>query len=542
MHERFRRLRRRFTFCVACLSGVLLITSQCIEAAPPRKKGRNPANRLPDLKDSEDKLKFLEQIRSSFPTVKSRRRSTYGSADLDEQLEKYISRETRTPLAPIVDDATFVRRVYLDVAGRFPTSAEIKQFVSNTAPDKRSVLIDELLETEEFARKLARYWRTVVFSESNANRNSVNPQAFEDWLFEEFHADSGWDRMVGEMVSATPKRKKDTKPQDNGWHQDHGPNNFVLANERKPELIASATARLFMGISIGCAECHDHPFDKWKREQFHEMAAFFSPGRYYMTDQYDPSQKSVVEAKFLLGEKPPKVLKPDQRRVAGAAYLIYNPDNYWFARAFVNRVWNELLGDGFYSVDSLGPDKEVMHQLVVNRLAASFRYEKFKPKWLYRTILNSRAYQRETRTIERTEDLFTAVRPARLRPYEISDNVEQLVGENKGLSSAINRTFEQDPSIPQRDLEGSIQQALLMMNNGTLNNKLINSSLKKQLMKMKDSKALVTEAFVSVLAREPTAEELSRYEQHIKTSSKRNEAVDDILWVLVNSSEFITKR
>src|SRR5690606_12619379 len=124
--------------------------------------------------------------------------------------------------------------------------------------------------------------------------------------------------------------------------------------------------------------------------------------------------------------------------VAGAAYLIYNPDNYWFARAFVNRVWNELIGDGFYSVDSLGPDKDVVHQLVVNRMAAMFRNKGFKLKWLYRLILNSHAYQREMRSIQSDAELFTAVRPVRLRPYEVADNVELLVGENNNLSKAIN--------------------------------------------------------------------------------------------------------
>ncbi len=159
----------------------------------------------------------------------------------------------------------------------------------------------------------------------------VNPQAFEDWLFSEFKENTSWDRVVSEMISASPQRQKDVKPEENGWQQDHGPNNFVLACERKPDVIASETARIFMGISVGCAECHDHPFDRWKREQFHEMAAFFASGKYYMTDQDDPSKKSEVKAVFLLGEEPPPSLKPDQLRVAAAAYLVYNSDNYWFA-------------------------------------------------------------------------------------------------------------------------------------------------------------------------------------------------------------------
>ncbi len=103
------------------------------------------------------------------------------------------------------------------------------------------------------------------------------------------------------------------------------------------------------------------------------MAAFFSPGKYYMTDQDDPDKKSEMQAAFLLGEQPPPNLPAGQRRVVVAAYMIYNPDNYWFARAYVNRIWNELIGDGFYAVDSLGPDKDVVHQLIANRLGYTFR-------------------------------------------------------------------------------------------------------------------------------------------------------------------------
>lgn len=526
---------------IAVLASLLLVSSS-FAAAPKRKPNKAPAPNLPDLKSPEDKLRFLEMIRSSFPVLRIGRGSSFRPSDLDEQLEKYIARGTSTPFARIIDDETFARRVWIDVIGHPPTSSQVKGFVESTDPKKRELLIDELLETDEFARKQARYWSSVIFYGTNANRNSINQQAFEDWLFEEFKSGVGWDRMVGEMVSSTPTRKKNVKAQDNGWGQDYGPNNFILVNERKPELIAASTARIFMGISIECAECHDHPFDSWKREQFHEMAAFFAPGKYYMTDQYDPKEKSEVEAKFLLGEKPPTNLKPDQRRVAGAAYLIYNPENYWFARAYVNRVWNELIGDGFYAVDSLGQDKEVVHQLVVNRMAASFRYAGFQPKWLFRIILNTRAYQRDIATLDDEAELFTAVRPARLRPYEVADSVQQLVGENPGLAKAINNTFDQNPSVPQRDLEGAIQEALILMNNQTLNSRLANSPLKKQLVQIKNDPEMISEAFLGVLARTPNESEKQKYSQFVKQAANRNEAVDDLLWILVNSAEFVTKR
>ena len=535
---------RRLVAAATVLSVVCVTAPDGAPGAPrPRRKpGKSQAAKnLPDLKTPEDKLRFLEMIRGSFPSIRGGT-SKLSSNTLDEVLDRYVAKETSTPPAEVVGDEAFLRRVSLDLAGQLPTPAGIRRFVSSTDRRKRSLVIDELLESDEFARKQARYWRSVVFYDSDANRNMVNPQAFEDWLFEEFQGGTGWDRIVGEMVSATPKRKKGVKAKDNGWNQDYGPNNFVLACENKPEIMAAQTARLFMGISIGCAECHDHPFDDWQREQFHEMAAFFAPGKYFMRDQDDPSERTEMQARFLLGEEPPLGLKPDQRRVAGAAYLIYNPDNYWFARAYVNRIWNELVGDGFYSVDSLGPDKDVVHKLVVNRVSAAFRNSGFDVKWLFRLICNSQAYQREIRTITDDAELFTAVRPSRLRSYEVADCVEALAGQHEGLQKAIRTAFEQNPSIPQRDLEGSMQQALLLMNHPVLQKRLSTSPLKKELVLIEDDEEVVRRAFLGVLARTPTTDESARYTDYLEEVANRDAAVDDILWVLINSAEFITKR
>ena len=536
-------VRARAALCLLATLATFWMMSATVDAAPRRPTPKPPpaVKNLPDLKTPEDKLRFLEMIRASFPAIRTNSIS-FQPSDLDKMLERYVSEGTSTEFAPVVDDETFLRRVSLDLAGTVPTAGQVKAFVADPDPKKRPRVIDELLASDEYARKWARYWRSVIFYESEANPNSVNPQALEDWLCEQFDAGAPWDRIVAELVSASPQRVKDKKPQENGWQQDHGPNNFILACDRKPEIIASQSARIFMGISIGCAECHDHPFDDWERAQFHELAAFFAPGRYYMTDQADPTQKSEVQARFLLGEEPPLGLKPDQRRVALAAYLIYNPDNYWFARAYVNRIWNEMMGDGFYSVDSLGPDKDVVHQLVVNRIAASFRNKAFDMRWLLSLIANSQAYQREIRTIDSDSELFTAVRPARLRSYEVADSVARLVGEHDGLQKSITDTFDQNPSIPQRDLEGSVQQALLLMNSPGLHDRLAKGPLKNELLKLTDDRELVREAFLAVLARTPTDDESSRYVSYLRELGNRDEAIDDIVWVLINSAEFITKR
>lgn len=334
--------------------------------------------------------------------------------------------------------------------------------------------------------------------------------------------------IASELVAAEGKDLED------------GPDNFILAQDGKPERLAAETARVFMGINIQCAECHDHPFDQWKRRQFHELAAFFTKGTYSMPDLQHPGEKTEIAPKFLLGETPTRKLTGDEKRVAVAAYLIYNSSNYWFARAYVNRVWNELFGDGFYAVDSLGPDGEVMYKVVINRIAAVFRYRDFKPKWLMQTILNSRAYQRDIRTLPSEGDRFTALRPTRLRADQVADAVNHAVGQTKA-APRIRRTFAHDPSLPQRDIEGSIQQALLLMDEPAVQEKIADGPLKKQLAQIKSDREMVSQLYLNVLARAPTEKEMTRSVDYVKKNN-RDEAIEDLMWTLINSAEFITKR
>lgn len=508
-------------------------------AAATTPEVKKPTIKLPPLKSPEDKLKFLEAIRQSMPINRPGAKTVaYTSADLDKSLE-FELRPVASDLAPPASDEVFLRRVSIDLTGALPTDAAVRAFVADTDRHKRSKKIDELVASKDYARNWAKFWRHIIFFGTNAPRNRTNPQALEDWLAAQFEKNVRWDHVVSELVSATPKPNKEKK---DDFGQNVGQNNFVLACENKADELATQTARLFMGISIQCAECHDHPFDQWKREQFHEMAAFFAPGKYYMTDQRDPTKKTQMQARFLLGEKPPADLNADARRVAVAAYLIYNQDNYWFARAYVNRVWSELMGDGFYSVDSLGPDKDVTHKLIVNRIASVFRYKDFDSKWLFRLIMNSQTYQREIRTISDDAKLFTAVRPSRIRADQLTLNLRRFVGENQGLERNLVRTFDLDPALPQRDVEGSIQQALILMNNGTIHGQLAKSALRKKLVETRDDGKMLDDLYLGVLARFPTKNEKDRATTHLKKVGNRNEAIDDLLWVLLNSAEFLTKR
>lgn len=533
-------LKRRSSSQWIILAALICLIISVPSSAAPKKRAapKTPPLNLPPLKTQEQKMQLLGYIRQTMPTRRIAQRINFSSADLDQALEQELGPAAQT-LAQTIDDETFIRRVSLDLTGQLPAPEKIEDFIKDQSRGKRSDLIDELLESPAYGRKWARYWTSVIFYESEANRRRVDPQALEDWLAEQFNKGAPWDYITVMLISATPERNKAVR---NDYGQDFGPNNFVLACENKSTELASQTARIFMGISIKCAECHDHPFDNWKREQFHELAAFFHPYTYKMPDQTDPKIQTVVQPRFLLGEKPHEKMKADARRVSIAAYLAYNPKNYWFARAYVNRIWSELIGDGFYDVDSLGPDSEVIHKPVVNRIAANFRYKDFDPKWVFRLIMNSKAYQREMRTSNSAAELFTAVRPSRLRPDVIANSVENLIGEDQSIRKEIMQAFDMNPSLPQDALEGSIQQALLLMNNQELQTRLSQSELKQQLIKISSDTELVDSLYLNVLARHATPSERERNLSYLRDSEKREEAVDDLLWVLLNSTEFRTKR
>ncbi|HVW39527.1 MAG TPA: DUF1549 domain-containing protein [Pirellulales bacterium] len=490
-----------------------------VEAAAPK---------LPDMSTAEAKLKALEYFRQRGPWKTIKHSGTLVSKDIDKSLEK----EKKLPddrYAPLADDETFLRRATFDLTGRPPEAKEVQAFLADKDKEKRAKLIDRLLETDEFARRWAHFWRTVMFYNTSVDKSRLDYAAFENWLAGMFNQHAGWDQITAQILAADGKKKE------------VGPDNFILACENQPTQLASETARVFMGVSIQCAECHNHPFDRWKREQFHELAAFFSPGRYYMPDLQQPDNKTEMSARFLLGETPPPNLKADARRVAVAAFLVYNPNNYWFARAYVNRIWSELIGDGFYAVDSLGPDGDVAHKLIVNRMAYVFRNQQFDSRWPFRMIMNTRLYQRKIRAPKSSEDMFTAVRPSRLRPDQVAQSLVRIVGEGK-LTAEVERIFAVDPSIPLSDVEGSIQQSLFLMNNPALQAAIKNGPLTQRLAKIPADEQLVDELYLDVLSRKPTAAERRRSAEYLKSVPNRAEATADLVWVLVNSTEFICRR
>ncbi len=507
------------------------------------------------------------------------------SAEIDALLTKEQKAEQLKP-APQTTDEQFIRRAYLDLTGKLPTPEEVESFIKSKDPEKRKKLIDELLGKEEFARHWAGYWRDVIVSRATDPRlRRIGGRAIESWLFEQFKENRNWGDIARDILTASGALRYDDTSKNNGAMY------FLLAhigadavNER-----AAETSRVFLGIQIQCAQCHNHPTDLWKREQFHELAAFytklrerpvrdgqrivgyelvaFGRGEHQMPDKDNPRQSTTVHPKFLLGQEPDKGMSDADRRKALADYVT-SKDNYWFSAALANRVWGELMGQAFYlPVDNMGPLQQATYPDVLLRLAASFRATDYDVKEMFRLVMNTETYQRQTRLGETTDEHlhFAGIYPTRLRADSLWDALSKVLGPMQGpppsdgrrppgggffaarfgLQGMFKDTFDFDPSTKPDEVEGSVPQALLLMNNPTLNSKIKatgDTTLAKILKASPQDDEAIRSLYLHTLARKPSASELEKCLDYVKKVGNREEAFEDLLWTLINSTEFQTKR
>ncbi len=484
--------------------------------------------------------------------------------------------------APLTTDEQFLRRVTLDLTGQLPLPADVTEFAADPSPDKRAKLIDKLLASDEYARHWGTYWRDVFASRLTDARSKILVRPFEEWMTEQLRKDSHWDATVRAMLTAEGA----CRFEENGKHGE----NFFLASHRGPDAAteqAAEASRVFLGIKIQCAQCHDHPFDQWKRVQFHELAAYFARvaerplredkrivgeelisrprGEHNMPSKEDPKKGTTVNPRFLDGRAPAPNL-PDLKRRQALADAVVDPNNYWFAGAYVNRMWGELMGQSFYEpVDDMGPKKEAVLAPVLVRLSSSFRASRYDVKGLFRLILNTQTYQRQLRPGESSDAHlhFAAACPTRLPADALWDSLVGVLGNlggpvkvqagplakaagiRPGLEGQFKQEFDFDPSVKRDEVEGSVPQALLMMNNPVINNRIraSGSNLLARILKAypQDDDALRM-LYLRTLARKPTDREVQRCRAYIDKAGNRAEAFEDVLWALLNSTEFQTKR
>ena len=467
------------------------------------------------------------------------------------------------PPSPLADDATFIRRVYLDTTGTIPTSEQVKQFLADTRPSdvKRVAVIDELLARPEYVDYWAYKWSDLLLA--NGKTLGAEPaKAYYMWIRERVAENTPWDVFVRLVVTA------------NGDTNKNGAANFYSLHQ-SPEEMSETVSQAFMGLSIQCARCHNHPLEKWTNDQYYGMANMFARVRgkgsriVFSDTQGDLIQPSTGRP------QPPRPLDaeslafddPTDRRVHLARWLT-SSDNSYFSRSIANRVWANFFAVGLVEkVDDMRVTNPPSNQQLLDAVADYLVEQDFDLKQLVRSILISSTYQRSSRTIEGNEAdgrFYSRYYPRRLKAEVLLDAISQATGvptlfkdqpagtralqlPDSNIESYFLSTFGRPDRVItcecERSDEPSMTQVLHLYNGKTLNAKLqAKENRISQLLKagMSDEQ-LIESAYLEVLARQPSGQEVARLAELIKVDDdpQRRLALEDLYWSLLTSREFL---
>jgi hypothetical protein len=514
------------------------------------------------------------------PTKPSPALSAEQLADRIDELLEAKWREKEISPAPLADDAEFLRRLSLDVGGRIPAVQDVRLFLADKSPDKRRKAVEELLKSPLYSTHFAAVWRALMVPDSNNPfLQGAGPQ-LEAWLKNRLRENAHYDRMVREIITApvlgnggmgrpAPGRAAAGEPT---------PLPFYQAQEMKPENLAAATSRLFLGVKLECAQCHNHPFAKWKRDQFWEYAAFFAgiqspPGqngfvmavndRANLREIKVSGTDKVVQARFLDKSEPKWDDKVGTRQTL--ADWVTSPENPFFARAAANRLWAHFLGLGIVDpVDEESDENRPSHPELLDELARQFVLHSFDMKYLIRAITYSKAYQRSSswdsadapdpRLFARmsikgltAEQLYDSIVEATRYKEQapINDPRVPVFGQPAGARAEFVSRFS-NHSDKRTEFQTSILQALALMNGkfvsdatSVQNSVTLAGVIDAPWMKTPDK---IEALYLSALSRKPRPEELERLVKYVDRGGPggdKDKALADVFWVLLNSSEFI---
>jgi hypothetical protein len=516
--------------------------------------------------------------------------------DLADLIDRAIDRrlaEAKIPASPLADDAEFLRRLSLDLRGRVPTAARVRDFLADSDPDKRRRLIDEFLSEEEFGEHFSIVWYHRMV-QPNMDNQGLLAKNFQGWLAERFNANDGWDKTVKSILTASGERDKN--PATVFWL------NNVEGNNRRevaPNKVTAAASHLFLGLKLECCECHNHPFDpNLKQTDFWGMAAFFTtthadktskqavqgnevpaireqtsigrgparakakarePSAPYGQIVIPDSKAKTVQARFPLTDTP-KFANGVSLRTAFADWLTaaHNP---YFAKASVNKLWANFFGRGIVNpVDDMRPGAANTFPELLDVLANEFAAVGFDQKHLIRGICLSQAYQRSSRQLPENKDddeLLSHMRLKVMTADMLYDSLtivlEHAVAEapagrakgnpmrrNQGNARDQFRRFfhaeADDDSGVVEDYTHGVPQVLRLMNSQQMNN---TSAVIKALTKDATPQEVVEGLYLRALARPPTAVEAARIASFVAGEKDKTKAYGDALWALLNSAEFM---
>lgn len=513
------------------------------------------------------------QAESPKPTVSPSADATAMATRIDQLLAESWAAKTITPAEPATD-AEFLRRVYLDLAGRVPTVAEARGFLADNRTDKRRHLIASLLHRPTYGRHFTTIWRHLLLPEADTNRQPLVFAGFDSWLHGQFERNVSFDQMVRELLTTPLDRPTPLKGINNlQGATNPTPISYYTAKEGKPENLASSSARVFLGLRLECAQCHDHPFATWTRDQFWGLAAFYAGIRTQdrgnglstigaeVLDRRElsiPGTNRVVQATFPDGTEPVWTSKLTPRQTL-AAWMTAK-DNPYFARAAVNRVWAQLFGIGLIEpVDEMagGQDTVIHHQALLDELARAFVAQKFDLKFLLEAITSTKAYQLSSRGKGQAalfsrhslrgltgEQLYDSLSTATGLP-DAAGGDDLLIRPNAGPRQEFLTKFGQQTSKPT-EYETSIIQALTLMNGNFVGQatrpktgELLTAVMEAPFL---NERGRVETIYLATLSRRPTDKEMEQVLAFLVergSGDNPGEALADLFWALLNSAEFV---
>lgn len=474
----------------------------------------------------------------------------------------------------LADDATFLRRLYLDVIGTLPTAAEVREFLSDPRPDRRARWIDRVLERPEYADFWALKWADILLVDKQklGNRGAFE---FHHWLREQFRANRSYDAWVHELVTAS------------GNSAVAGPVNFYRVADT-PDLLARSISQAFLGIRLECAQCHHHPFERWSQEDFYGMAGFFT----------GLEKKAISTDRVLLyfsGYKPnviPLSNRPAPTKPPGGAEIglpvqsdprvnladwMVAADNPWFSRLLANRLWKHFFGRGLVEPeDDIRTTNPATNEPLLSYLAGQAVESKFDQKAILRLILNSRVYQLSSQPIENNfdDDQYFSHHYLKRMPAEVMLDAicqvtgvpEDFPGQPRGTRAielwdnrfpsyfleTFGRPARNSPCECGRTSEPTMSQALHLMNAPEISSKLADPRgrvaamieqirMKKSASGPLDEQAeddLISELTLTALGRPATEKEQSVGRALLRGDDLQTGA-EDYLWALLNSYDFL---
>lgn len=470
-------------------------------------------------------------------------------------------KQMRIVPADLCTDEVFVRRAYLDACGILPTPAEIRRFLNDPRADKRSRLIDELLDRPEYADLWAHYWREMLALPFR-NHSVKKTNAYLHWMRGHLNQDGRIDRLAHAIVAGK------------GVVTDEGPVSFYTAAESPPEL-AARVSTAFLGMRLECAHCHHHFNTRWTMADHHHFNAFFAQiYRQRLTIDKKTVEMTLIDSSREWvprdSQKPVKPRFPDgsipdlkpglDRRVVLADWLT-SPKNPYFARTMVNRIWFHLFGQGIgSSPDSLHELPLIIHEPVLDALAKELVAQRYDAKAIIRIIMNSRTYQlgSDRNAFNKDEtSYFSRSYTPRLPSEVMTDIVAQVLelpetyeGMPRGTRAvqSAKEVFQWISfSRPMRisaceagDAERSIPHILHLLGTSELQAKLENprNRLGRLLAEKRTDREIMDEVFLAALSRMPREKEEQQVLKHVSNAKDRRRAWEDVLFAVINMPEF----